>query len=228
MDKFIFIEIFIYIVILYLSFFIISISKIGVLGLRFKEFCSSNSFFESIILYFIIFSFFMLFKNILYFFIDYLYNNLSFLSLNFKEAFIDNGSDANNGQDPIRWWPNLTVQAWTTVGSTLAVFRLIPGSHKSKILGAIGSIIVTVPMVVFSYAVENPNGFNKIMFTWCEFRRTGKWPINVGTVSDSDIDNEISNCEEEAINVYKSSFSDLTKNSLFFLLTITVCLIIFL
>lgn len=69
-------------------------------------------------------------------------------------------------------------------------------------------------MVVFTQAVEYPNGFNRLMYSWCEFKRTGSWPSTVNnTVTVKDLENHISNCGNEALDALNKSSSNISSNS---------------
>ena len=74
-------------------------------------------------------------------------------------------SNPNNPQDPVRWWPSGVPQTWTIIGSSLAVYRFLPGSPRVRAIAALGTLSVTIPSVVLINAIENPNGFNRLMFS---------------------------------------------------------------
>jgi hypothetical protein len=59
-------------------------------------------------------------------------------------------------------------------------------------------------MAVFSTAVENPNGFNRLMYSWIEYKRTGKWPGNIPSqVSNSTVDTKFETESSTKVEDYK-------------------------
>jgi hypothetical protein len=113
----------------------------------------------------------------------------------------------NNNQDPVRWWPSGTPLAqatWGILGTALGIYRLVPGSPRVKAIAALGSLGLSVPSTVYFHAVENPNGFNKLMFSWMRYKQTGNWPINIpNQVPDNDINEIIPNIVSEAEKKYE-------------------------
>lgn len=92
-------------------------------------------------------------------------------------------------QDPVRWWPSGTPQSWGVIGTALAAYRLVPGGSRQKGTAALATLGVTVPMTVFAMAVENPNGFNRLMFSWVEYKKTGTWGVVPNSVSTETVKN---------------------------------------
>lgn len=82
------------------------------------------------------------------------------------------------GVDPVRWWPSGVAINWGILGTAIGAYRLTPGSQRVKTLAGLASLGVSIPMTVFTLAVENPNGFNRLMYSWIEFGRTRRWPAN--------------------------------------------------
>lgn len=93
-----------------------------------------------------------------------------------------------NTQDSVRWWPSGLPQTWAIIGAALALYRIFPGSTRVKAIASFGSLGITAPATVYFHAVENPNGFNRLMFSWMKYKQTGSWPANIpDNISESDI-----------------------------------------
>lgn len=125
-------------------------------------------------------------------FILYLFLVIHSLLLNITPDLIcrvnDNISSNSslNSQDPVKWWPSGTAKSWWIIGTAIGGYRLIPGNSRIKAITAIVTIGVTIPSVIFNYAVENPNGFNRLMYSCLHSKNTGSWPGNIPqTVSDN-------------------------------------------
>ena len=96
--------------------------------------------------------------------------------------------------DPVRWWPSGVPHWWSIVGTGIATFGVlskIPNvSPRLRVLGALGSACVTASQVTYHSAIENPVGFNRLMWGLSEYRRTGSWPCidqKVNNVSDKQV-----------------------------------------
>lgn len=143
-------NIFLYIAVLLLSLLFIFISK-KYITLRLKNYCSlsSNSLEELIILVFII-------SGIIMFI---LYLLLAILTPAFLELIINKSGlilMVNDTQDPVRWRPSGTPQTWGILGTTLGVYRLVPGNPRVKTMAALSSRLrgLTIPSTVNFHAVE--------------------------------------------------------------------------
>jgi hypothetical protein len=70
-------------------------------------------------------------------------------------------------------------------------------SPRLRVLGALGAAGVTAGQVTYHSAIENPLGFNRLMWGYSEFRRTGSWPSldQLNNVSEG----QLENFKEEAI-----------------------------
>jgi hypothetical protein len=195
-------NIFLYIAVLLLSLLFIFISKKGYITLRLKNYCSlsSNSLEELIILVFII-------SGIIMFI---LYLLLAILTPALQELIINKSGlilMVNDTQDPVRWWPSGTPQTWGILGTALGVYRLVPGNPRVKAMAALSSRLrgLTIPSTVFFHAVENPNGFNRLMYSWMRYKQTGNWPSNIpNQIQDNDINDIIPNVVSEAESKYDS------------------------
>ena len=83
-------------------------------------------------------------------------------------------------QDPVRWGPSGVPQTWTIIGTSLGIYRFLNASPpRVRIMAAIGSMGVTAPTLVLINAIENPNGFNRLVYSWMEHRRTGRWSATI-------------------------------------------------
>lgn len=145
---------------------------------KLKIFFYSNKFKKLLELIFIISLYLLLFKYLLQI-SNYIYNYLYLgLDLNTLCMHVNSPTDnlTPNPQDPVNWRPFGLPQTLTILGTALGIYRLSPGSPRIKSIIALGSLSVSIPLLVFNQAVENPNGFNKLMYSIMEFRRTGKWP----------------------------------------------------
>jgi hypothetical protein len=110
----------------------------------------------------------------------------------------------NSGQDPVRWWPSGTAQSWGVIGAALAAYRTVPGDSKKKAIAAFATLGVTAPMAVFSMAIENPNGFNRLMYSWIEYNRTGVWPGNIpNQVSNNTVNTKFETESSTKVDDYK-------------------------
>ena len=142
-------------------------------------------------------------------------NPLDFMNSMNNNPVPNQGVNPNNGQDPVRWWPSGVPQTWTLIGSSLAVYRLMhSASPRVRVITAIGTLGVTVPSIVYTTAVENPNGFNRLIFSWMEYRRTGRWPSSIpNRVSDAELQPVISNMEAEVVRNNPNIANDIINNT---------------
>lgn len=180
---------------LFLIIFSILISYLGnsgLFGTKLKKILSYNSLSELIFVTVLVSCFFMFLANFLFLIHNYLFN-LNNLGL----SIID--KNAPSAQDPIRFWPSGTPQTWGIIGTAALVYRGTPGNTKIKTFAALSSLGITIPLNVYFHAVENPNGFNRLMYSWTTHRQTGKWPVNIPeVVSDSAIQTAIDASAAEA------------------------------
>jgi hypothetical protein len=83
-----------------------------------------------------------------------------------------NNNPSNNNipvQDSVKFGPNTFV----VPSAFAALYRLTPDSLRTRMMAAIGSLGVTVPLAIYNQAIENPNGFNMLAHSYSEHRRTG-------------------------------------------------------
>jgi hypothetical protein len=111
----------------------------------------------------------------------------------------------NNNSDPVRWWPSGTAQNWGIIGAALAAYRLVPGSPRVKTTAALSTLGVTIPMTVFTTAVVYPNGFNKLVFNWIEYNKTGSWGAVPDTVGDEVVQNKFASASNTAVTDYEKN-----------------------
>jgi hypothetical protein len=98
-----------------------------------------------------------------------------------------------------------TAQTWGILGSALGVYRLVPGNPRVKAMAALGSLGLSIPSVVYFHAVENPNGFNRLMYSWVRYKQTGNWPPSIpNLVQDEDLKDIIPNLVKESESKYDS------------------------
>ena len=201
LGKLIYLNIIFYISIIILSLLFIYISKKGFLGLTAKIFCKSESFYKNIILLFLILSIITLVINIFFTIIQF---------FNIKPEYLYINDNNSNNQDLLRLWPSGTPQTWSIIGSAVAVYRLVPGSPRVKATAALTTLGITAPTTIWFHAVENPNGFNRLMFGFMEYKRTGIWPANIpNNVNDNQLNPIFDKMSEEANKTY----SDFTGSS---------------
>jgi hypothetical protein len=108
-------------------------------------------------------------------------------------------------QPAVRWWPSgagLPAQGWTVVGTALATFGVlskIPGiSPRTRVLGALASAGVSATQITYHSAIENPVGFNRLMWGFSEYRRTGEWP-SLDQIAKTTNDKQLSDFASEAV-----------------------------
>lgn len=159
--------------VLVLSLVIMYTSKLGLLGLKAKNLCQTSTIIEILILILLIFTGIMFILSLIQL----------FLHPNIKPEWLY-VNDSNNNQDPVRWWPSGTPQSWGIIGGAIGVYRLVPGTPRTKAIAALTSLGITVPSAVWFHAVENPNGFNRFVrsTSMMEYKRTGSWPATVPDV----------------------------------------------
>jgi len=104
--------------------------------------------------------------------------------------------------DPVRWWPSGVPQGWTIVGTALATFGALTKiqgiSPRMRVLGALGSAGVSATQITYHSAIENPVGFNRLMWGLSEYKKTGSWP-SLEQVANSTTDKQLNDFAVEAI-----------------------------
>nr|YP_009493210.1 hypothetical protein [Ganoderma calidophilum]AWJ64005.1 hypothetical protein [Ganoderma calidophilum] len=199
--SFLTLDLLLYITTLIVSILIIFISNKGYFSDKFQRFCNSPGKFLSLLV--IISGLILVFLNALLIIITYFFTDLNFDIIMMVN---DTSSSVNNhtSQDPTlnlkRWWPSGTTQSWACLAAAVGAYRFTPGSPRVRATVAMASLGVTVPMSVFSQIIENPNGFNKLMYSVSEWKRTGKWPLipDNRIIADRDLNPIFNKASEEA------------------------------
>lgn len=167
-------------IMIYLSLFLISLlifylGNLGYFGVVFKKYIKSNNLLELVLLLFFIYSI-----NIYIY-----YSILNILSYDFSINTLNMASNQSvpvgnpNGQDPVRWWPTGIAQTWAVLGGAALTYRSIPGNPRIKAIAALGSLGVSIPSIVLNQAIENPKEFQRLMYSWVEYKKTGTWPATI-------------------------------------------------
>ena len=167
--------------IIFLSSLIIFISNKGYFGKILKNYCNYNSLFEYIVVLTIISGVI----NIFYLVIN-LYN------IDFTNVCLM----TDNQQDPVRWWPTGVPQTFCVIGRAALAYRGVPGSPRVKAVSAMGSLGVTVPILVFTNALENPKVYHRLLYSWIYNKNHGEFAPT--------IPNQINNTELEDNAISKS------------------------
>jgi hypothetical protein len=111
--------------------------------------------------------------------LTYIVNNLiSDIRIDYINMDAGNNNNPNTTQDPVRFWPSGIPQTWGIIGSALAVYRLTPRNPRIKSLAALTTIAIALPTTVYFHAVNNPYGFNRLIYSWRTYKNTGRWPAN--------------------------------------------------
>lgn len=88
------------------------------------------------------------------------------------------------------------------MGTALATFGAlsrIPGvSPRLRVLGALGSAGVSATQITYHSAIENPVGFNRLMWGLSEYRRTGSWP-SIDQIAKQNNDKQVNDFITEAV-----------------------------
>lgn len=167
-----------------LSLMIIFMSYKGFFGVKLQKFLAINSMGELFVSIVMVVGILMFIINLIVVFINIIIN-IDYHSIDYS-CVIDKN---NNTQDPVRYWPSGTAQTWGIIGTAAALYRATPGSPRLKTAAALSSLTITIPLNVYLHAVENPNGFNRLMYSWVHYKNTGNWPADIpNNVPDSIID----------------------------------------
>ena len=115
-----------------------------------------------------------------------------------------NPVSGTNTPDPVRFWPSGTTQSWGILAGALGVYRAFPGSPRAKAIAGLATIGVTAPSALWFHAVENPNGFERVMYSFSEYKRTGRFP-NPNNVKDVSVDELTKNINENLVKEVKEA-----------------------
>lgn len=157
-----------------------------ILGIRLHVLCKSDTLMEKMIIFFIIFSIFSILIDFSYLIISQFFDVSPFyvyVNEPSSSNTVVNTSGSvninNNNQDPVRFWPSGSPQAWTIFGIAAAAYKATPGSHRQKATAAAAVTAVTLPVTLTTLFVENPNGFRNFLYQWIEYQKTGRVPKEV-------------------------------------------------
>jgi uncharacterized membrane protein len=85
----------------------------------------------------------------------------------------------NLPSDPVRWWPTgiFDPQAWAVIGSAVVTYKVLHASTpRLRILGALTASGASAATIGVTETIENSIGFNRFIYGWTEYNRTGAWP----------------------------------------------------
>ena len=203
------INLFYVLIIFILSLFIIILSKNGYLGKNLKKYCNSKSTTQFILLLIIFSGLITLITDLTLLVIHF--NDLDLGYSVIYSNVIDNASGVQNTslagdtqqaqrvlQDPVRWWPSGLTKTWVIIGTAAAVYILSPGNFRAKVVATLATFGVSVPAMIVALAIENPYGFNLLMFSWIQYNKTGNWPTvhKTESITDKLIDEKIAKIPE--------------------------------
>ena len=185
----IFLYFILYICTVILSLMIIFMSYKGFFGVKLQKLLAVNTMGKLFVSIIIIVGILMFFINLIVVFINFILN-IDYYSIDYF-CILDKNQNNNAHHSPygvrgdlVKFWPSLlhvgatghTAQTWAIIGTAAALYRSTPGSFITKASVALSSLIITIPLNVYLYAVENPNGFNRLMYSWVQYKNTGVWP----------------------------------------------------
>lgn len=136
---------------------------------------------------------------------------LSYFTLNITNTFIDfdtisfvlpDGKSVDNPalSDPVRWWPSGVPQSATLVGSMVLTFTALTKlgvNPRMRVLGALGAGGVSGGNIIYHSAIENSIGFNRLMWSVSEYRRSGIWP-SLDKIRDDKVNDFVSDSVKNA------------------------------
>lgn len=196
MENIFILNIILYVTILVLSLTLLHLSMTGNLGMRIKNFCQTKTMIEYIILLYMVFSFITIILNLLYLIIE-------------SSGLTSGITNMSTNNDVVRCWPSgiaLHKVGWSILGICLVVYKTIPGTHRIRAAFGLASFELKIPTIVFSSAVENPNGFNKLMYSLMEYKRTGPlwWARTIPeNVCDSQIQPIVNKIVEKDVSLFQ-------------------------
>ena len=108
------------------------------------------------------------------FVIIYYILSFEFIDLtNIYNNVIPNGQSTDIPVDPVRYLPCSATgvpQSWSIVGTGLATFAALSKiptcSPRLRVLGALGSMGVSLTTILYQTAIENPVGFNRFAYPY--------------------------------------------------------------
>lgn len=118
----------------------------------------------------------------------------------------------NVPMDPVlrsRCWPSGVPQSitcgavvGTMVGTFIALTKL-GVNPRFRLLGALGAGGVSTGQVIYNSAIENSVGFNRLMFSLTEYKKTGNWPsldqmLRSNSYSEEAVNSNVTKALEQA------------------------------
>ena len=203
-----FIEILLYINTILLSVLKLYIANKSLFSNKINNYFKYNSTLEYLTLLLII-------SGLILFILNALFIIVSYLNMHLKLDILNMSSNNTVLETLIlcfvRWWPSGTTQSWACLGAAVAVYRTIPGDRRVKTIAGIASLGLSIGMSIYSQAVENPNGFNQLMYSYYKFKKTGIWPSirETDIIEDRKLDKIMSKTLEES----RDKLSDMTNNN---------------
>lgn len=163
-----------------LTYFMLILNILNKLENLFNKLLSTSSVWERLMLsylisYIVLNLFLILISN------TYIITNDVLLTMSSNQA------SGSNTPDPVRFGPSGTTQSRGILAGALGVYRAFPGSPRAKAIAGLATIGVTAPSALWFHAVENPNGFERVMYSFSEYKRTGRFP-NPNNVRDVSVD----------------------------------------
>jgi hypothetical protein len=170
----------------------------------------------------VIFKFLLIFLVFFLIFLSILDNYVNIHTFEFLSGVIPSREASYNlPADPVRLWPAGIPQSSAIVGAALLTFIAlgkIPGvSPRIRVLGTLGVVGVIASLVTYHSTLDNFLGFNRLMWGWAEYRRTGYWP-SVDKVATNTRPEQLTNFSEEAMKngdnpTIDTIVSEITKSS---------------
>ena len=167
------------------------------------------------------------FMTLLIIYLKNILNEHIISNFNYISNVLPDAQPSDKTQDPVRYWPSGVPQTVGVIGSGLAAFHALNKvsniNPRFKVLGALGAMGASASVTAYHSAIENPMGFNRFMFGWTEYLKTGNWPsldkvqsqvpdkdVNewVNKTMESKIETRVQEAVEEAIKKSKSNFID--------------------
>lgn len=139
--------------------------------------------------------FIMLFLYVIWLYIE---NNSLLLQI-----LPDGNSNDKISIDPIRRWPSGVPQSLAVWGITLGTFVTLTKlgvNPRLRNLATLGAGCVSSTHVMIHSAIVNYVGFNRLIYSFAEYRKTGTWPSGdkINTYSEAEVLNHAAKALEQA------------------------------
>lgn len=117
--------------------------------------------------------------------------------------------DNNVPMGPVRWWPSGVLQSAAIIGSALVTFRMLGRSlpPRQRLFAALGAAVVAASTITYHSALENSVEFNRFIYGWVEYRKTGNWP-SLDLIAKSNTDEEVKTSIEPLVTAQKSPIAN--------------------